>query len=97
GRAALIDPGASMGTAQPGQFGKQPLGSNATPESGTTHISIVDKYGNAIALTSSIEASMGSYHLAGGFLLNNQLTDFSASPHDAHGRLVANRIAPGKR
>src|SRR5690606_15519484 len=47
--------------------------------------------------TSSIEASMGSYHLAGGFLLNNQLTDFSASPHDAHGRLVANRIAPGKR
>lgn len=96
-RAALIAPGTSMGTAQPGQFDKLSRGSDVTPESGTTHISIVDKYGNAVAMTSSIEASMGSYRLAGGFLLNNQLTDFSASPHDAQGRPVANRIAPGKR
>lgn len=96
-RAALIDPGASMGTTEPGQFGALSLGSDTTPDSGTTHISIVDKQGNALAMTSSIEASMGSYHMAGGFLLNNQLTDFSASPHDANGRPVANRIAPGKR
>jgi gamma-glutamyltranspeptidase/glutathione hydrolase len=96
-RAALITPEASMGTAQPGQFGTFSLGSDSTPESGTTHVSIVDRYGNAVAMTSSIEASMGSYHVVEGFLLNNQLTDFSASPHDANGAPIANRVEPGKR
>lgn len=96
-RAALIAPGASMGTALPGDFDRLSRGSDITPENGTTHVSIVDRYGNAVAMTSSIEASMGSYHMAGGFLLNNQLTDFSASPVDAGGNPVANSVAPGKR
>ena len=96
-RAALIAAGTSMGTAEPGRFDSLSRGSDATPESGTTHVSIVDRYGNAVAMTSSIEASMGSFRLARGFVLNNQLTDFSPSSHDANGNLIANRVEPGKR
>ena len=55
----------------------------------TSHLSIVDGFGNAVALTSSIEDAFGNRRMAGGFFLNNQLTDFSeAGP---------NRVAPGKR
>lgn len=55
----------------------------------TSHLSVVDGFGNAVALTSSIEDAFGNRRLAGGFFLNNQLTDFSdAGP---------NRVAPGKR
>lgn len=74
------------------------------PEYGTSHISIVDAQGNALALTSSIENAWGARlmvnrgrGLQGGFLLNNQLTDFSFAPRDAQGRLIANRVEPGKR
>ena len=55
----------------------------------TSHLSIVDGAGNAVALTSSIEDAFGNRRMAGGFLLNNQLTDFSTGG--------VNRIAPGKR
>ena len=62
----------------------------------TTHISIVDQYGNALSLTSSIENAFGSRVMAGGFLLNNQLTDFSFRAH-RDGVAIANRVEPGKR
>lgn len=64
--------------------------------SGTTHISAIDKYGNAISLTSSIETSFGAKMMVNGFLLNNQLTDFSFIP-EKDGKKVANRAEPGKR
>ena len=62
----------------------------------TSHISAVDDQGAAIAMTTSIEAAFGAHILVEGFLLNNQLTDFSFVPRE--GDLpVANRVAPGKR
>jgi gamma-glutamyltranspeptidase/glutathione hydrolase len=96
-RAALISTTKSMGTAQAGVFpAAQALGSSAAEGKGTTHMSIVDKYGNALVMTTTIESGMGSYHFTRGFLLNNQLTDFSFDPSDASG-LIANRIGPLKR
>ena len=63
----------------------------------TTHISIVDQYGNALSMTSSIENAFGSRLMTqGGFLLNNQLTDFSFKD-EVDGKLIANRVQPGKR
>lgn len=67
------------------------------PEYGTSHISIVDAYGNAIAMTTTIEDAFGSRQMVNGFLLNNELTDFSYAPTDASGAPVANRVQPGKR
>jgi gamma-glutamyltranspeptidase/glutathione hydrolase len=73
------------------------------PEYGTSHISIVDAYGNALAMTTTIEAIFGARQMVsvkggpGGFLLNNELTDFSLTPADADGKPVANRVQPGKR
>jgi gamma-glutamyltranspeptidase/glutathione hydrolase len=97
-RAALISSTKSMGTAQAGVFpaAQALLGSSAAEGNGTTHMSIVDKYGNALVMTTTIESGMGSYHFTRGFLLNNQLTDFSFEPSDASG-LIANRIGPLKR
>lgn len=73
-------------------------------EYGTSHISVVDAQGRAVAMTSTIEAAFGSRRMvstssdrSGGFLLNNELTDFSFVPTDAQGRPVANRVEPGKR
>ena len=64
---------------------------------GTTHLSVVDQDGLAISLTASLETAFGSGRMAGGFLLNNQLTDFSFRPTDADGVPIANAPAPGKR
>lgn len=62
----------------------------------TTHISIVDRFGNAVSITTSIEDTFGSRLMVRGFLLNNQLTDFSFAP-EVDGKPVANRVQPGKR
>ncbi|GBL02826.1 gamma-glutamyltransferase [Glaciecola sp. KUL10] len=62
----------------------------------TSHISIVDKQGNAVSMTTSIEFMFGSGVMVEGFLLNNQLTDFSLSP-SVNGRPVLNRVEPNKR
>ncbi len=62
----------------------------------TTHLSIVDRDGNAVSFTSSVEDSFGARVMAGGFILNNQLTDFSFEP-TRDGRQVANAVQPGKR
>ncbi|MEO8388292.1 MAG: gamma-glutamyltransferase [Polaromonas sp.] len=107
-RAKLIQPtGPSMKTAKPGVPGAvktayAPMPDQ--PEYGTSHISIIDGYGNAIAMTTTIEDQFGSRLMtdggtdkAGGFLLNNELTDFSFAPADAEGKPVANRVQAGKR
>ena len=96
-RASLINPDKSMGTAAAGDFGPVPQGVDKTVEHGTTHLSVVDAYGNAVSMTTTVESSMGSFHMVDGFLLTNQLTDFSAAPVDASGNPIANRVAPGKR
>lgn len=62
----------------------------------TSHFTIVDDAGNVLAVTTSVENAFGSRQMAGGFILNNQLTDFSFTP-DKDGAAVANRIEPGKR
>jgi gamma-glutamyltranspeptidase/glutathione hydrolase len=98
-RALLVKPEKSMLRALPGTPAGAPraLGTDATVESsGTTHLSIIDAAGNAVAMTSSIESAFGSRILVHGFLLNNELTDFSFLPEEG-GLPVANRVAPGKR
>lgn len=62
----------------------------------TTHFVIIDDEGNIASMTSTIESAFGARIMVGGFLLNNQLTDFSFRP-SANGEAVANRVEPGKR
>ena len=99
-RAALVQANRSLGRAQPGSPPGAPvaeLGDDASPElPSTSHFSIVDAAGNAVAMTSSIEFAFGSQQMVRGFLLNNQLTDFSFVAKQ-QGKPVANRIEPGKR
>lgn len=97
GRAALISPDRTMGTAKPGEFGPPIAPAAPVPEHGTSQVSIVDAQGNAASLTTTVESAFGSFHMVDGFLLNNQLTDFSAEPAGPDGTPVANRVAPGKR
>lgn len=97
GRAALISEQHSMGTAKPGEFGPPTGPAPPIPEHGTSHVSIVDSHGNAASLTTTVESAFGSFHMVDGFILNNQLTDFSAEPTGPDGAPVANRIQPGKR
>ena len=97
-RAALIGP-RSMGTAQAGMPKGQPLALAADPSPprvATSHISVVDDAGNAVAMTTTIEDAFGARIMVRGFLLNNELTDFSFVPR-IDGRPVANRVEPGKR
>lgn len=83
---------------EPPGAARQSFGVDATRESiGTTHLSIIDADGNAVAMTSTIEGAFGSRLWAAGFLLNNELTDFAFRPTDAVGRLVSNRVEGGKR
>ncbi len=100
-RRRLIDTGRASAKMEPGLPPGAPLqkaGVDATEEvAGTTHLSVIDARGNAVALTSSVEAGFGSGLMASGFLLNNQLTDFSFRSHDAEGAPIANAVAPGKR
>ena len=62
----------------------------------TSHISLTDRYGNVLSMTTTIENAFGSRLMVRGFLLNNELTDFSFRSHE-EGVPVANRVAPGKR
>ena len=97
-RAGLIGE-RSMGRAQPGVPRDAPLmvgGAPAAEPAGTSHISIVDVRGDAVAMTTTIESVFGSRIMARGFLLNNELTDFSSAPAGA-GAAAANLAAPGKR
>jgi gamma-glutamyltranspeptidase/glutathione hydrolase len=65
-------------------------------ENGTSHVAVVDDAGEVVSMTTSVEAAFGAQIAAGGFLLNNQLTDFSFEPV-IDGKPVANAPAPGKR
>ncbi len=97
GRAQQISTTTSLGKALPGlpaQNGAMPA--QADPPS-TSHLVVVDAQGNAVSMTSSIESAFGSRLMVGGFLLNNELTDFSFRPRTEEGRPVANRVQAGKR
>ncbi|HSG51916.1 MAG TPA: gamma-glutamyltransferase family protein, partial [Rheinheimera sp.] len=97
-RAGLIPPDKAGTPATAGEpEGAPALISAVSPElPNTSHFSIVDADGNAVSMTTSIENVFGSGLMVGGFLLNNQLTDFSLSPQK-QGYLVANRVEAGKR
>jgi gamma-glutamyltranspeptidase / glutathione hydrolase len=99
-RASLIRLHQSMGTPKPGvpAGSKQPLGADTSGNlPSTSHVSIVDRHGQAVSMTSTIENGFGSLQMVRGFLLNNQLTDFSFTAQDPDGRWIANRVEPLKR
>jgi gamma-glutamyltranspeptidase / glutathione hydrolase len=101
-RSRLIDPMHDMGTAMAGtplmQRGEILDYAPMRPqiEMGTSHLAAVDDSGEVVSMTTSVEAPFGAEISAGGFLLNNQLTDFSFEPVIG-GKPVANAPAPGKR
>ena len=102
-RSRLIRADASLGKAAPGHPPPAPVHGaswgvhEALELPATSHLSIVDEAGNAVAMTTTIEWAFGSHLLTdGGFLLNNELTDFSFAP-TIGGEPVANRVEPGKR
>lgn len=103
-RARLISTTSSLGTAAPGDppetepARRVAWGRDNAPElPSTSQIAIVDRYGNALSMTTTIEDAFGSRLMTrSGFLLNNELTDFSFVPVD-DGKPVANRVEPGKR
>ncbi|OFW81239.1 MAG: gamma-glutamyltransferase [Alphaproteobacteria bacterium RIFCSPLOWO2_01_FULL_40_26] len=96
-RAALIDMNKAMTEVKAGDFTKTDILLNSTMEKpSTTHVSIIDKSGNAVSMTSSIEYLFGSVLMVDGFMLNNQLTDFSLIP-EIDGKKIANRVEPEKQ
>ncbi len=99
-RAKLIDEGAAMDEAAPGEppWDDAQLRGPDTPRPrhGTSHFVIVDRYGDMVSMTTTIESGFGSHVMTGGYLLNNELTDFSFAP-DEDGKPVANRVEGGKR
>jgi len=97
-RAKLINIKKDMGKASAGKPLNASLLENddAIERPSTSHLSVVDSDGNAVSMTSSIENGFGSALMVEGFILNNQLTDFSLSPK-RNGKLVANRVEAGKR
>ena len=112
-RAQMIDlssRGQSIAPATPGQLTQQLQPDHASlgprwpwgampdqPEYGTSHLSVTDAQGQMASMTSSIETAFGAQMMVRGFLLNNQLTDFSFTSRDQAGRPIANRVEPGKR
>lgn len=97
-RAALIAPVAGA----PPEAGDPPRAASRSKDAtlepgGTSHFVIVDRWGNAVSMTTTVESIFGTGRMVGGFFLNNQLTDFSYVPTDATGAPVANAPGPGKR
>jgi gamma-glutamyltranspeptidase/glutathione hydrolase len=90
--AGRVNPGVPPGSGDLFERWGRDLGE----ENGTTHVVIVDGWGNAVSLTATVESLFGSQRMTNGFLLNNQMTDFSFEPN-LNGRPVANAVAPGKR
>ena len=98
-RAALIghnDMGRADPGVPPGDFDPS-APSTIGNGSGTSHVSIVDRYGNALSMTTTIESSFGNGVMVNGFLLNNELTDFSFAATDSSGLPIANRVQANKR
>ncbi|MCO1332865.1 gamma-glutamyltransferase [Microbulbifer sp. OS29] len=98
-RAQLIDPDVATEATpgRPTEFAAERVMAQSPELPNTSHLVIVDRYGNGISMTSSIETGFGSRLMVKGFLLNNQLTDFSFTPKNDNGERVANRIQAGKR
>lgn len=107
--AGLLDPdyvaeraALAPGVNGPVEAGTPPgapaAGADLTREpAGTSHFVVVDQWGDAVSMTTTVESIFGSGRMAAGFFLNNQLTDFSLTPTDARGRPAANAVAAGKR
>jgi gamma-glutamyltranspeptidase/glutathione hydrolase len=99
-RAGLIDRNRAGMAPRPGEppwrEGALHAPDPAVAEHGTSHLAIVDAAGNAVSMTTTVEDALGARIMAAGFVLNNQLTDFSFRP-EIDGRPVANRVEPGKR
>ncbi|MCU7554030.1 gamma-glutamyltransferase [Alteromonas sp. ASW11-19] len=96
-RSQLIGSQQAWQPAQAGQpYNRETADGQAFELPNTSHVVIVDKQGNAVSMTSSIEFMFGSGLMVDGFLLNNQLTDFSFNP-DKGGEPVLNRVEPYKR
>ncbi|AKM08319.1 gamma-glutamyltranspeptidase [Pelagerythrobacter marensis] len=98
-RSALIDPQSAMPSVEAGV----PAGASVAladgdepEERGTSHFAVVDARNTMVSYTSTVESAFGSGLMSGGFFLNNEMTDFSRSPH-IDGKPVANRVEPGKR
>ncbi|CAM4215051.1 gamma-glutamyltransferase [Vibrio agarivorans] len=99
-RADLIKPGQALKQVEPGKPSWDKPVEQADDQSielpSTTHIVIADKYGNVLSMTSTVENGFGSRLMSNGFILNNELTDFSFATHQ-DGYPIANRVEPGKR
>jgi gamma-glutamyltranspeptidase/glutathione hydrolase len=99
-RSALIDPGRTMPLVTAGTPpGAQTLSradSIPSEEHGTSHFVAIDRAGNAVSYTSTVESPFGSGIVVGGYYLNNELTDFDFVP-ELDGRPAANRVEGGKR
>ncbi|MDO1509657.1 MULTISPECIES: gamma-glutamyltransferase [unclassified Neisseria] len=97
-RAELIaDHYGALKDVMPGGFARTQAKGKAIELPSTSHLVIVDKEGNVVSMTTSIENAFGSTLMANGYLLNNELTDFSFKPVDEEGKPVANSVAGGKR
>lgn len=97
-RAQLIKADSAITDVTAGNPAAFLRGKDATPDSpGTSHFTVVDKNGLTVSMTTTVESAFGSQRMAGGFMLNNQLTDFSFKTVDDAGLPIANAPAPGKR
>jgi len=97
-RAALIGDRAGPAPKHGDPAGAPVAGVDRTVEpGGTTHFVIVDRWGDVVSMTTTVESIFGSGRIAGGFFLNNQMTDFSFSPVNVDGGPAANAVAAGKR
>lgn len=98
-RAATI----SIGTPSPSPIHGTPPGApifkddHTIEPGGTTHFVVIDKYGDALSMTTTVESLFGTGRMVGGFFLNNQLTDFSFSPITPDGLKAANAVEGSKR
>ncbi len=95
-RAALVQRDRSLGIAEPGEIRQKAVAAPQYEPPSTSHFVVADAEGNVVSMTSSVENAFGSRLMAGGFILNNQLTDFSFRPQ-IEGTPVANQVQPGKR
>jgi len=99
-RSALINETADMGTATAGTPPNNTAWTNPDPSppslTGTSHLSIRDKDGNVVSMTTTVESAFGNNKMVDGFMLNNELTDFSFTPTSG-GAPVANKVEGGKR
>ena len=98
-RAKLIGPMADPKPLAPGNpKGAGVRAPDGTQEpAGTTHFVVVDRWGNVVSMTTTVESVFGSGRMVAGFFLNNQLTDFSFTSQDRDGAPTANAVGPGKR